>query len=89
MQVTEGFWCGSCWSGNPRLLSSAGRVVDDGSRNAEKTARGERVPCSLELSPKVLDTEPRLRCTLAHEMCHVAAWALSRAFKAHHGPDFK
>jgi hypothetical protein len=38
---------------NPRLLTSAGRVVDDGSRNAEKAARGERIPCRLELSPKV------------------------------------
>jgi predicted SprT family Zn-dependent metalloprotease len=37
----------------------------------------------------VLDTEARLRCTLSHEMCHVASWAVSREFKSHHGADFK
>ena len=37
----------------------------------------------------MLDTEARLRCTLAHEMCHVAAWAVSREFKSHHGADFR
>jgi predicted SprT family Zn-dependent metalloprotease len=37
---------------------------------------------------QVLDCEARLRTTLAHEMCHVAAWAVSREFKQHHGPAF-
>lgn len=37
---------------------------------------------------QVLDCEARLRSTLAHEMCHVAAWAVSREFKQHHGPAF-
>jgi len=37
----------------------------------------------------VLVTEQRLRDTLAHEMCHVAAWALSREYREHHGRVFK
>jgi hypothetical protein len=37
---------------------------------------------------QVLDCEARLRTTLAHEMCHVGAWAISREFKQHHGPAF-
>eukprot|EP00775_Hariotina_reticulata_P008588 gene8588-8770_t len=73
---------------NPRLTSTAGQVVDDGSANSIKSSREERVPVRLELSTKVLDCEARLRTTLAHEMCHVAAWAVSREFKQHHGPAF-
>ena len=42
----------------------------------------------IELSPKVLDCEARLRCTLAHEMCHVAAWVLEEQYAPHHGSAF-
>jgi predicted SprT family Zn-dependent metalloprotease len=37
----------------------------------------------------VLDCESRLRSTLAHEMCHVAAWVVDREFEPHHGRAFK
>ena len=43
----------------------------------------------IELSEKVLDTEDRLRKTLAHEMCHAAQWLLDGERKPPHGPAFK
>lgn len=30
----------------------------------------------------------RLRLTLAHEMCHVAAWMISHEYDQHHGKAF-
>lgn len=42
----------------------------------------------IELSTKVLDNPQRLRMTLAHEMCHVAAWLLSHTAKPPHGRVF-
>ncbi|MEW5319610.1 MAG: hypothetical protein WDW38_010753 [Sanguina aurantia] len=74
---------------NPRLLSSAGQVVDDGSANARKTSHDQRIPVRLDLSPKVLDCLDRLRCTLAHEMCHVAAWVIDKEYKSPHGVVFR
>jgi hypothetical protein len=38
---------------NPRLTATAGQVVDDGSRNSEKSSRDQRIPVRLELSAKV------------------------------------
>jgi hypothetical protein len=38
---------------NPRLTATAGQVVDDGSRNKEKSSREQRIPVRLELSSKV------------------------------------
>ncbi|MEW5304918.1 MAG: hypothetical protein WDW36_007495 [Sanguina aurantia] len=74
---------------NSRLLSSAGQVVDDGSANARKTSHEQRIPVRLDLSPKVLDCLDRLRCTLAHEMCHVAAWVIDKEYKSPHGAVFR
>ncbi|GAX77225.1 hypothetical protein CEUSTIGMA_g4671.t1 [Chlamydomonas eustigma] len=73
---------------NPRLLSTAGQVLDDGSMNHRKCSPEERIPTRLELSTKVIDSAERLRTTLAHEMCHVGAWALDREFHQHHGAAF-
>jgi predicted SprT family Zn-dependent metalloprotease len=36
----------------------------------------------------VIDNEARLRTTLSHEMCHVAAWVISKEWKQHHGEVF-
>ena len=36
----------------------------------------------------MLDCPERLRSTLAHEMCHVAAWSLDKQYNPHHGPAF-
>ncbi|KAG1661607.1 hypothetical protein FOA52_000782, partial [Chlamydomonas sp. UWO 241] len=91
-------WNGSVFGGrlpadlplvwNPRLLSTAGQVVDDGSANRLKSGPDERIPVRLELSVKVVDNIERLRHTLAHEMCHVAAWGIDKEFNPHHGPAF-
>lgn len=37
---------------------------------------------------QVIDKEARLRTTLSHEMCHVAAWVVSKEWKEHHGAVF-
>jgi predicted SprT family Zn-dependent metalloprotease len=44
----------------------------------------------VELSSKVIDSTERLRATLLHELCHVAAWVLPpHVAKPPHGPAFK
>lgn len=73
---------------NPRLVATAGQVLDDGSLNSMKTAKDQRIPCRLELSNRLLSTLPRLRSTLAHEMCHVAAWAIEGDYTTPHGRAF-
>lgn len=46
--------------------------------------------CTIELSTKVLDYhEHRLRCTLAHELCHAAEWIIDMSPKPSHGRDFR
>lgn len=40
---------------------------------------------SIDLAIKVTDTEEKLRHTLAHELCHIAAWVLSGELKPPHG----
>lgn len=44
---------------------------------------------AIELSTKVLDSLPKLRQTLCHEMCHAAAWILDGVSKPPHGATFK
>ena len=39
----------------------------------------------MELSSKVLDRPDRLRRTLVHELCHVAAWLIDHTSKPPHG----
>lgn len=43
----------------------------------------------VELSTHVTDTADKLKHTLAHELCHLAAWALSGEMKPPHGVAFK
>lgn len=38
---------------------------------------------------KVIDSAEKLNCTLAHELCHLAAWAIDKEMKPDHGPAFK
>lgn len=73
---------------NPRLVSTAGQVLDDNSQNHRKHHAKQRIPCRLELSKKIIDNEERLRNTLAHEMCHVAAWSLDDEYHVPHGAAF-
>jgi predicted SprT family Zn-dependent metalloprotease len=44
---------------------------------------------SIDLATKVTDTPEKLAHTLAHELCHVAAWVLSDEIKPSHGAAFK
>ena len=43
----------------------------------------------IRLSTKVVDCAHRLRLTLAHEMCHAAAWVLDGVAKPPHGDVFR
>ena len=44
---------------------------------------------SVELSVKVIDNESKLRNTLVHELCHVAAWLVDHVNKPPHGKEFQ
>lgn len=50
---------------------------------------GEARSASIELATKVVDSTEKLRCTLAHEMCHAAAWIIDGISKPPHGDVFK
>jgi len=43
----------------------------------------------IELSPKLITSEDKLRNTLAHELCHCALWVIDLDPKSHHGKQFK
>ncbi|CAN8074134.1 unnamed protein product [Agarophyton chilense] len=49
---------------------------------------GER-RATIELSTKVIDEPDRLYKTLAHELCHAAAWIIDNTSKPPHGAVFK
>lgn len=44
---------------------------------------------SIELATKVTDTAEKLKHTLAHELCHLAAWYIESEMKPPHGRGFK
>ncbi|ORZ30542.1 SprT-like family-domain-containing protein [Catenaria anguillulae PL171] len=82
---------------NKRLCTTAGRAWP--SRFKPSTDRpvpperkvaddGWVYDARVELSVKVLDSEEKLRRTLLHELCHVAAWVLDHVAKPPHGPRF-
>ena len=48
-------------------------------------ADDSRYMARVELSSKVVDCPDRLRRTLAHELCHVAAWLIDHSSKPPHG----
>ncbi|KAF8531040.1 SprT-like family-domain-containing protein [Gautieria morchelliformis] len=67
---------------NVRLLTTAGR--------AERKKQGKALKLTIELSTKVVDSEERVRNTLAHEMCHIAVWVLDGSPREDsHGRHFK
>ncbi|KAM0751945.1 hypothetical protein T439DRAFT_347627 [Meredithblackwellia eburnea MCA 4105] len=70
---------------NRRLANTAGRA------SWKKITSGGRVQhkVTIDLATKVTDTEDKLRKTLSHELCHVAAWVLDGEIKPSHGPAFK
>ncbi|KIJ45102.1 hypothetical protein M422DRAFT_29952 [Sphaerobolus stellatus SS14] len=68
---------------NIRLTTTAGKAFyhRDGQR---------RVSTKIELSPKVVDCEERVRHTLSHEMCHLAVWIVDNdPNDTGHGASFK
>lgn len=68
------------WSS--RLLKTAGvtYMLRDG--GGSRRAR-------VELSGKVVDDLERLYATLAHELCHAAAWVVNDVSRPPHGREFK
>ena len=71
------------WS--TRLLRTAGMTYMSTIRVDGVRQRAARV----ELAAKVLTDETRLRKTLLHELCHVAAWTIDGVRKPPHGPVFQ
>lgn len=70
---------------NKRLLNTAGRATVK-----TLTSNGRQTHQTLvDLSVKVTDTETKLKHTLAHELCHVVSWVISKEMKPSHGPAFK
>ncbi|CAG9464995.1 unnamed protein product [Pedinophyceae sp. YPF-701] len=70
----------------PYLRSTAGTT------HYKRTQRVGEAPvyhARIELATKVLDTAAKLRRTLCHEMCHVAAWLIDHVAKPPHGAHFK
>ena len=67
---------------NSRLRTTAGMT------RCCRGADGSRTS-AVELSDKVIDSEARMRATLLHEMCHVAAWQLDGTCRPPHGAAFK
>jgi len=57
------------------------RIKSPGKETVHKT--------TIELATKVTDTREKLKHTLAHELCHIAAWILSNEVKPPHGNAFK
>ena len=67
---------------NKRLLTTAGTCTLCRRGASTRVAR-------IELSTKVLDEPGRVYQTLAHEMCHAAAWIVDGVAKPPHGKAFK
>jgi predicted SprT family Zn-dependent metalloprotease len=67
---------------NARLATTAGLTHYARPAAGAPTAR-------VELSAKVVDSAARLERTLAHELCHAAAWLLDGVAKPPHGAAFK
>ncbi|GAA6020170.1 hypothetical protein JCM11491_005553 [Sporobolomyces phaffii] len=76
---------------NARLRNTAGRAKWKKVKVSGDTGGGLSIrhDCTIELATKVTDTEAKLRNTLAHELCHIAAWVLSNEVKPPHGGAFK
>jgi predicted SprT family Zn-dependent metalloprotease len=71
-----------------RLNKTAGLTYTDFKLGGESNSKRIR-HARIELSTKVLTDLQRLKATLLHEMCHVAAWIIDGARKPPHGKEFK
>ncbi|TNY19131.1 SprT-like family-domain-containing protein [Rhodotorula diobovata] len=80
---------------NKRLRNTAGRASWKSTRTSlpgsagSPPVRTQKHHALVELSTHVTDTADKLKHTLAHELCHLAAWALSGEMKPPHGVAFK
>ncbi|GAA5911201.1 hypothetical protein JCM8208_005757 [Rhodotorula glutinis] len=81
---------------NKRLRNTAGRASWKSIRTTLPSPTAGSPPIRkqthhalVELSTHVTDTADKLKHTLAHELCHLAAWALSGEMKPPHGAAFK
>ncbi|KAK9894793.1 hypothetical protein P389DRAFT_146453, partial [Cystobasidium minutum MCA 4210] len=75
------------WNG--RLNTTAGRANwRKYVRITQKSTNTTIYKAEIELSVKVIDSEEKLKCTLSHELCHVAAWAIDKEMKPAHGAAF-
>ncbi|KZO92534.1 hypothetical protein CALVIDRAFT_487228 [Calocera viscosa TUFC12733] len=72
------------WS--KRLNTTAGRA---NWKRIRKESGDDIHQCSIELSTKVLDNEERVLNTVAHELCHLAAWVINGEIQPAHGRCFK
>ncbi|KAL1407774.1 hypothetical protein Q8F55_007208 [Vanrija albida] len=69
-----------------RILRSAGNARMSRVRQKD----GQTVTSyKITLADKVLTEEGQILSTVAHEMCHLAAWVISNEFKNPHGRVFK
>ncbi|KAI8445905.1 SprT-like family-domain-containing protein, partial [Phakopsora pachyrhizi] len=73
------------WNG--RFKSTAGKAKWTLFKNTSGEILRQNV--SIELSSKVLDSEQKLKNTLAHELCHVATWIIDHQKDEKHGHYFK
>ncbi|GAA5979850.1 hypothetical protein JCM11641_002717 [Rhodosporidiobolus odoratus] len=76
---------------NKRLRNTAGRASWKTIKHhsPSKSLTTTRHLASIELATKVTDTEEKLKHTLSHELCHLAAWAIEGEMKPPHGRAFK
>ncbi|BEJ00441.1 hypothetical protein CcaverHIS631_0502980 [Cutaneotrichosporon cavernicola] len=80
----RGAGCTIKW--DTRINKSAGMAHRRATRHKDGTSSQE---VWIALATKVVTEERQIRDTLAHEMCHVAAWVISKEFKNPHGKVFK
>ncbi|KAG9102027.1 hypothetical protein FS749_000061 [Ceratobasidium sp. UAMH 11750] len=77
--------CAIVWS--KKLNTTAGRA--HWKRIRDSNGNVIRHESYIELSTKVVDCEERIKNTLSHEMCHLAAWIFDGETNKQHGPKFK
>ena len=75
------------WPAHPGLPNH--RHSRDTRKAASVSGQPRTREARIELSTKVLDRPERLRSTLAHEMCHAAAWLVDGDSRPPHGDAFR
>lgn len=68
-----------------RLRTTAGRTI---MKTVKEVDESQRV-AAIELSTHVIDSDGKLESTLAHELCHAAAWIIDGVHTPPHGHVFR